>query len=270
MGGAGGRRDHPRSRGVYAVLGGGCESGQGSSPLARGLRGAGITVQRVVRIIPARAGFTGSSPASPSGSRDHPRSRGVYPMATAAARVSPGSSPLARGLLDILQDLGDERGIIPARAGFTTFYSLSTCLVEDHPRSRGVYTPPRRASALCAWIIPARAGFTSPKSAVSTAAADHPRSRGVYPGASPGRGTTCGSSPLARGLRCGVCRAGADVGIIPARAGFTYAGGESPGTQPDHPRSRGVYAFSMSEANARLGSSPLARGLPTSAVPCLP
>ena len=50
--------DHPRSRGVYAALGGGCEAGQGSSPLARGLlaRPAGGGGSR--RIIPARAGFT--------------------------------------------------------------------------------------------------------------------------------------------------------------------------------------------------------------------
>ena len=50
--------DHPRSRGVYADEGGGDYVFSGSSPLARGLRAAGLRRVRVRRIIPARAGFT--------------------------------------------------------------------------------------------------------------------------------------------------------------------------------------------------------------------
>ena len=51
--------DHPRSRGVYRS--GGQKEGttMGSSPLARGLRPHGAVLARGVRIIPARAGFTG-------------------------------------------------------------------------------------------------------------------------------------------------------------------------------------------------------------------
>ena len=50
--------------------------------------------------------------------------------------------------------------------------------------------------------------------------------------------------------------------IIPARAGFTVPGSEFAGLRRDHPRSRGVYGFEESAAQNRLGSSPLARGLP--------
>ena len=62
---AGGRRrdslrppDHPRSRGVYSGGTGHIAMVTGSSPLARGLLGCALLEGGVVRIIPARAGFT--------------------------------------------------------------------------------------------------------------------------------------------------------------------------------------------------------------------
>ena len=70
-----------------------------------------------------------------------------------------------------------------------------------------------------------------------------------------------GSSPLARGLRPqGRCRP-PDVGIIPARAGFTPRRGRPGPHLGDHPRSRGVYLFSLPSNEKSPGSSPLARGL---------
>ena len=51
------------------------------------------------------------------------------------------------------------------------------------------------------------------------------------------------------------------VGIIPARAGFTYAEARDDVRVEDHPRSRGVYVGSMAVLAALYGSSPLARGL---------
>ena len=58
-GAAGGRWDHPRSRGVYLIAGGRVLGATGSSPLARGLHHRTVLVQPDPRIIPARAGFTG-------------------------------------------------------------------------------------------------------------------------------------------------------------------------------------------------------------------
>ena len=52
------RRDHPRSRGVYARVPCTRSTSAGSSPLARGLRGQGRATERGKGIIPARAGFT--------------------------------------------------------------------------------------------------------------------------------------------------------------------------------------------------------------------
>ena len=55
----GGRRwDHPRSRGVYLPSLGQYDSSPGSSPLARGLPISDGTRAALLRIIPARAGFT--------------------------------------------------------------------------------------------------------------------------------------------------------------------------------------------------------------------
>ena len=53
--------------------------------------------------------------------------------------VTPGSSPLARGLLTELRRLSEEVRIIPARAGFTIIASTVDLELPDHPRSRGVY-----------------------------------------------------------------------------------------------------------------------------------
>ena len=91
---------------------------------------------------------------------------------------------------------------------------------------------------------------------------DHPRSRGVYgePRGLPQKGR--GSSPLARGLHKGSRRSITGIGIIPARAGFTFRPGRRRPRRRDHPRSRGVYQGTRSPARDHRGSSPLARGLP--------
>ena len=172
---------------------------------------------------------------------DHPRSRGVYGAPQNSKVPGVGSSPLARGLL--LRRLPGARfaRIIPARAGFTTGASAPPRSRPDHPRSRGVYstTPAGRVRALGSSplarglptrsragtaslrIIPARAGFTLTIGDGTDLKRDHPRSRGVYTSLSPSRKSVTGSSPLARGLLEGLVTTGLDMGIIPARAGFT-------------------------------------------------
>ena len=174
-------RDHPRSRGVYSLPSLLRPSGRGSSPLARGLRRVSLEMCGDDRIIPARAGFTMWRRRCRSRRRDHPRSRGVYPASEPTMPSPVGSSPLARGLRTPGTAVTLCNGIIPARAGFTTSAVDTNSAGEDHPRSRGVYSPraPRRSpssgsSPLArglppdphrgdppAGIIPARAGFTS-------------------------------------------------------------------------------------------------------------
>ena len=113
------RRDHPRSRGVYATTTGIVVSAAGSSPLARGLQGLLGLGGGVVGIIPARAGFTAERLRLPRAETDHPRSRGVYRLRSRAHGAVDGSSPLARGLPPLPRERPGARGIIPARAGFT-------------------------------------------------------------------------------------------------------------------------------------------------------
>ena len=91
------------------------------------------------RIIPARAGFTVDGNPGRGADPDHPRSRGVYTRSRSRPRDSPGSSPLARGLLGRLYEDAYAVRIIPARAGFTVRIETEDRLVRDHPRSRGVY-----------------------------------------------------------------------------------------------------------------------------------
>ena len=111
---------------------------------------------------------------------DHPRSRGVYDEGGWPEPGLWGSSPLARGLHLPLPLAPNDRGIIPARAGFTLRPGAGRPPGGDHPRSRGVYksvwvapdgrvgsSPLARGllTALTTFagtvrIIPARAGFT--------------------------------------------------------------------------------------------------------------
>ena len=90
--------DHPRSRGVYDCAWVPIAACEGSSPLARGLPALRAPGNNSPGIIPARAGFTASRPASCSCAADHPRSRGVYDLLAMTEYFEDGSSPLARGL----------------------------------------------------------------------------------------------------------------------------------------------------------------------------
>ena len=112
-------KDHPRSRGVYRFHSLKIAYGNGSSPLARGLPMKAAWVIVVIRIIPARAGFTSMVLSSLGPAPDHPRSRGVYYEDMRTKLQVEGSSPLARGLPRIASRKAPWIGIIPARAGFT-------------------------------------------------------------------------------------------------------------------------------------------------------
>ena len=131
--------DHPRSRGVYSTSHSRKEKEEGSSPLARGLRITYAEAACLIRIIPARAGFTRDGPPRIRPGRDHPRSRGVYTAVARGLCMRHGSSPLARGLRQGRRVRVVNGGIIPARAGFTRPTRSPRTRSGDHPRSRGVY-----------------------------------------------------------------------------------------------------------------------------------
>ena len=256
-----GRRDHPRSRGVYSYTRVRRRLRKGSSPLARGLLVYKRDEDGDLRIIPARAGFTNTRPIVKTMLSDHPRSRGVYTRTIPHTLRHTGSSPLARGLHHLASLIHGAPGIIPARAGFTHPRGDPPRRGPDHPRSRGVYllvvgplpgdpgsSPLARGllhllvcEGQVGGIIPARAGFTGPHRHHPRPVEDHPRSRGVYPGTSSPRWSCAGSSPLARGLQPTMATTTIEARIIPARAGFTGKRPSPRGGGWDHPRSRGVY-----------------------------
>ena len=91
---------------------------------------------------------------------------------------------------------------------------------------------------------------------------DHPRSRGVYAGVDGAGALVVGSSPLARGLRPRRRVAYRHYRIIPARAGFTVGlRGYRDGDGGSSPLARGLPTSGPTRLTIR-GSSPLARGLP--------
>ena len=173
------------------------------------------------------------------------------------------------------------QGIIPARAGFTAPTPPRSRSPRDHPRSRGVYLdqavddldgtgssplarglrgPPEQQVPRDR-IIPARAGFTPQRACRTLQRWDHPRSRGVYVNAFGTADAISGSSPLARGLLTVNWVTVMGSRIIPARAGFTGCASTTTISDPDHPRSRGVYPGFYENEEVLAGSSPLARGL---------
>ena len=138
--------------------------------------------------------------------------------------------------------------------------------IKPSPFSRGILSRGGGFRAP-ARIIPALAGNTHPWPPLNATSRDHPRSRGEYSVALLTTSTISGSSPLSRGIHERQSRGLLRLRIIPALAGNT---GPAPTALPpltDHPRSRGEYAACSKPIDRSAGSSPLSRGILSSA-PC--
>ena len=238
---------------------------RGSSPLARGTRFEVCHSLEVVGLIPARAGNTVARKFAGSSSRAHPRSRGEHCVWMVGVGGILGSSPLARGTLQTAGDSGHKKGLIPARAGNTPPPRLSWTLPRAHPRSRGehivqaaISLAPAGSSPLARGtrhdrlssfpargLIPARAGNTRSLPPCSSRSRAHPRSRGEHPVEPTPYLVRKGSSPLARGTRCGHLLVSWSAGLIPARAGNTYRFASTRTRRGAHPRSRGEHTLSF-------------------------
>ena len=193
-----------------------------------------------------------------------------------------GSSPLARGTRTKHTSQLVIGGLIPARAGNTTYWVPARCETTAHPRSRGEHSE-RVYVSLLAWgssplargtrfggggcfvgvgLIPARAGNTAGASSASGVSRAHPRSRGEHCIRSLCCSGVWGSSPLARGTQGIEVLGQLGHGLIPARAGntrFRLGCGFGCGA---HPRSRGEHRTHRRTESGSAGSSPLARGTP--------
>ena len=114
------RPAHPRSRGENAHFVRSVVRACGSSPLTRGKRINWQTLQRLVRLIPAHAGKTASTPRAGPSPAAHPRSRGENSSGQGYTTGEAGSSPLTRGKRLRGRRRRGRGRLIPAHAGKTT------------------------------------------------------------------------------------------------------------------------------------------------------
>ena len=191
-----------------------------------------------------------------------------------------GSSPLARGTLEHRPHIKAAPGLIPARAGNTSFPNDGAGIPWAHPRSRGEHVqsagrrvPSPGSSPLargtreglvggCSGVglIPARAGNTRWSQFQGSRLRAHPRSRGEHTVDPATLKEWGGSSPLARGPQCAYHSMDARDGLIPARAGTTDRKCCDALILGAHPRSRGDHKNTLPQTIKGQGSSPLARG----------
>ncbi len=110
---------HPRTRGEHGrKLPSPCISA-GSSPHARGTRADTRDLTAWVRFIPARAGNTFAESNQCLFPAVHPRTRGEHERGVLPAQLLGGSSPHARGTLELRSSASVPFRFIPARAGNT-------------------------------------------------------------------------------------------------------------------------------------------------------
>ena len=131
---------HPRSRGEHEAFHALDIDCGGSSPLARGTSLTPPHIVNIIRLIPARAGNIAILAGLSLIMAAHPRSRGEHPARTAARLISFGSSPLARGTFNAINEATDKGRLIPARAGNIVSASKTGLMPPAHPRSRGEHT----------------------------------------------------------------------------------------------------------------------------------
>ena len=212
--------DHPRSRGEYPRTVVTQDGVLGSSPLSRGILGAGRTLQSRLRssplsrgipylqkhtlglvpIIPALAGNTYVHKKPLIQATDHPRSRGEYSRRGIADQMLDRSSPLSRGIPLFSEGILVEPYDHPRSRG--EYHSVVAALLHrlrSSPLSRGIRFVWGRWSGT-APIIPALAGNTSATQRRTFGWPDHPRSRGEYGGGGQVRPAGGRSSPLSRGI----------------------------------------------------------------------
>ena len=252
----------------------------GSPPHARGTRGRSPGALRQSGIIPACAGNTLRDSRLPERLEDHPRMRGEHSSSSSSCSCTRGTSPHARGTLEVGGAGKGRPGIIPACAGNTPSRTRRPSCGRDHPRMRGEHNSDSHRRNLLAGssphargthragvrlyrtvgIIPACAGNTRPYPSRSSPWRDHPRMRGEHMARTPTSAASTGSSPHARGtLEFAFVSVGC-AGVIPACAGNTSPPDTACPRWWDHPRMRGEHCSGFAGSPTIAGSSPHARG----------
>ena len=113
------------------------------------MRGKPVCVQAFAvrtRIIPAHAGQTMPKMLSIDLCTDHPRACGANHSGTIRPISCIGSSPRMRGKRAACHIGRARRRIIPAHAGQTSVFSVSSIITPDHPRACGANVAPSVAA----------------------------------------------------------------------------------------------------------------------------
>ena len=255
----------------------------GLSPLARGTRRQRIVRLPLHRFIPAGAGNTSTLSITTDREPVYPRWRGEHPNGSALSYPQIGLSPLARGTLKVLKNIGFRTRFIPAGAGNTGVIPIAARNAAVYPRWRGEHyfcnaqrysriglSPLARGTLAkqtsgYAWcrFIPAGAGNTKFILINTAFVSVYPRWRGEHFTTIGGHATAHGLSPLARGTQIWGAPLMKSKRFIPAGAGNTAADSRAGHHRPVYPRWRGEHPFIFVSSWRDLGLSPLARGTRT-------
>ena len=193
----------------------------GSSPRVRGKLQGPVHGDVGRGLIPARAGKTQGFIPALAGNRAHPRACGENPPWVWTAPRPAGSSPRVRGKPPRVRGKHQRSGLIPARAGKTSFWAAAGVFAGAHPRAcgenravsmrvdvRGGSSPRVRGKlrgvAGCGGVhglIPARAGKTRLRILLTRSARAHPRACGENGPYRDSLYAEYGSSPRVRGKR---------------------------------------------------------------------
>ena len=177
----------------------------GSSPRMRGTRKGGLSVVGKYRFIPAHAGNTGMLAWVLSLFAVHPRACGEHSTRSRRMDKRTGSSPRMRGTLRGRRPRAVPHRFIPAHAGNTLHFVISSCGSTVHPRACGEHdfpvwlrlwlhgsSPRMRGTphlfqlvVLVLRFIPAHAGNTTTKKDGCTDTTVHPRACGEHAAARP-------------------------------------------------------------------------------------
>ena len=80
--------------------------------------------------------------------------RGEHSSCSVTHSTGTGSSPHARGALDVVADGQVLQGIIPACAGSTLVAGRADRVIRDHPRMRGEHSRPTVTTLACVGSSP--------------------------------------------------------------------------------------------------------------------
>ncbi len=149
---------YPRWRGEHTLPAAQTGAQSGLSPLARGTRRLIRMKIDSKRFIPAGAGNTPRIRWPPSLTPVYPRWRGEHPWFLRFSRLSGGLSPLARGTHRHKKARRLTRRFIPAGAGNTAFFTMSSVTISVYPRWRGEHDKEKPSPAVNTGLSPLARG----------------------------------------------------------------------------------------------------------------